>query len=745
MVRVACILTQRKEDLLLEPWLAYHGSMVGFENLHILADHTASARAEDLLRRCAAAGATLVRQLDGKPPETATGLIERLRAEGRTDVAVALDANEFLVALDEAGPTVSRAPLLAELERVAERPARADHCLETVLGRLDRFRLVPHRPTIVALSPAPAPATAPGPEREANARSRLMVLRLFARPYADMVRAARQLLSASVDLDDPVALGGYKGPNSRVVPYALAREDAYRGHVEPYRYPVVAWSGFRNLLGVLLDREAFERAWGASGSAPDPTPYDLVSFDGHFRASAYMAANPGLPPATVDPFVHYIVGGYREGRRIRADRQGLNEVAVRLAAFRAGDPDRPVGFAGVTAIYRQLQALDEGEAILSAGRVRFPEDAVIAREWAQIALERGEKDEAVRRAEAYRAAFPADGQGAVLAALALRQAERLGEADAAAAESLARNPNDLQMLRLYAEIAALRADFAAAEERYRSIIRLFPNNMPVRSHAVNAIGTIRAARASEEPEVYDMDAPVDVVMTEEETRAALGFLGLPDLQALRALFMSFESLGSSCEFGLVQRRFGAEPLGLLRWNSIHRGNLMDALEERFAALDDKSNVFILNRGSEYILCDRRYRTAMHTFVYDRQMGEAEALQKQGRRISFLKRKLIEDLEEGEKTLVYLDSGVATPDQIEALAGQIARYGPGRLLYVTVASDAADIGQVEVVDDRLLVGRIGRPGRDKNNRWNIDFQAWLAVCRNARDRLAQIEAREGSNA
>ena len=34
---------------------------------------------------------------------------------------------------------------------------------------------------------------------------------------------------------------------------------------------------------------------------------------------------------------------------------------------------------------------------------------------------------------------------------------------------------------------------------------------------------------------------------------------------LPTLLNSFESLGDNCEFGFVQRKFGTEPAGLLRW------------------------------------------------------------------------------------------------------------------------------------------------------------------------------------
>ena len=51
-----------------------------------------------------------------------------------------------------------------------------------------------------------------------------------------------------------------------------------------------------------------------------------------------------------------------------------------------------------------------------------------------------------------------------------------------------------------------------------------------------------------------------------------------------ALMLDFESLGENCEFGLVQRRCGIEPLGLLRFSSTPLPPLLHALRERFAGM-----------------------------------------------------------------------------------------------------------------------------------------------------------------
>ena len=77
------------------------------------------------------------------------------------------------------------------------------------------------------------------------------------------------------------------------------------------------------------------------------------------------------------------------------------------------------------------------------------------------------------------------------------------------------------------------------------------------------------------------------------------------------LTMRFESLGSNCEFGLVQRNFGAEPLSLLRWSNLTPTSLCAMLETRFDDVGNPENSFVQIHGDEYLTGDSRY-FSMHS-------------------------------------------------------------------------------------------------------------------------------------
>jgi hypothetical protein len=74
------------------------------------------------------------------------------------------------------------------------------------------------------------------------------------------------------------------------------------------------------------------------------------------------------------------------------------------------------------------------------------------------------------------------------------------------------------------------------------------------------------------------------------------------------LMLGFESLGENCEFGLVQRRCGAEPLSLLRFASAPLPQLLAALHARFQGLGDAASIGVelSPNGREYMIRDATF-------------------------------------------------------------------------------------------------------------------------------------------
>ena len=191
-------------------------------------------------------------------------------------------------------------------------------------------------------------------------------------------------------------------------------------------------------------------------------------------------------------------------------------------------------------------------------------------------------------------------------------------------------------------------------------------------------------------------------------------LAAPEDRRMCKIMMACESLGGArfgCEFGGIQRAFGAEPLGLLRWADADPGHIIPALERRFegVGLPENTEVYTYASGAsqEYGVRDRRFNLATHTFIDAGSMSAEALLHSVGRRQQFLRRKLIEDMESGSKLFVYkLTYATLSADELDRLHAAVRTYGPATLLYVRYADAEHPDGTVERVKPGLLVGYPG---------------------------------------
>ncbi|HEY4042937.1 MAG TPA: hypothetical protein VGM32_13980, partial [Rhodopila sp.] len=179
----------------------------------------------------------------------------------------------------------------------------------------------------------------------------------------------------------------------------------------------------------------------------------------------------------------------------------------------------------------------------------------------------------------------------------------------------------------------------------------------------------------------------------------------------RALAMRFESLGGSghgCEFGLFQRHFDAEPLGLLRWADLGHDLLIRALETRFDGVGLPEHTIVFNPDStdEWWTKDTRFWMAMRSFVKVADVGLERMTVQACRRLQFLRRKLIEDLEAGDKIFVYKNiQRNLTDAELGRLHAAVRKYGNTTLLYIRYADETHLNGTVEARLPGLLVGFI----------------------------------------
>jgi hypothetical protein len=202
-------------------------------------------------------------------------------------------------------------------------------------------------------------------------------------------------------------------------------------------------------------------------------------------------------------------------------------------------------------------------------------------------------------------------------------------------------------------------------------------------------------------------------------------------KGLTELMLRFESIGENCEFGLVQRRFGAEPQGLLRFSSSPLPRLISALSSRFHGVGQPHMIEIREsfNGAEYMVYDKNFGFLHHAWVLIGEEAPASIHRREARRIPGLVKKLADDLERGDKLFVYHGMRPLSQPDVEKLVAEMRRYGPSQLFWVEVAGPRDRPGSVERLSPYLIKGYIDRFARTENAH-DLSLDCWVELCRNA---------------
>lgn len=176
------------------------------------------------------------------------------------------------------------------------------------------------------------------------------------------------------------------------------------------------------------------------------------------------------------------------------------------------------------------------------------------------------------------------------------------------------------------------------------------------------------------------------------------------------LMLSLESIGYNCELGLVQRAFAAEPLGLFRFATTPIESLIALLDDGLAHIGDPAAMRVrVNDAGEYIVDDTAYGTSYHTWIKRAAMTEADLMRREVARLRFLRRKLLADLEEGEKLFVYKwrpddqqkPEDTVAESQVVRLSQCLRRHGANTLLWVAPHECYRPSGLVEPIGEGLI--------------------------------------------
>jgi hypothetical protein len=201
-------------------------------------------------------------------------------------------------------------------------------------------------------------------------------------------------------------------------------------------------------------------------------------------------------------------------------------------------------------------------------------------------------------------------------------------------------------------------------------------------------------------------------------------------QSVHDLMFELENLGSNCEFGLLQRRCGAEPLSLLRFAGIALPFLLKALEADFAGIDDpaETGLEIVGPEREFFFRNDRYGIRGHTWRLDGSSDAGKVLTDVLRNMRFYRRKFHEDLSSGGRLYVFQTPGFLSTAHALPLLTALRRHGDCSLL-VVCDTPHLEAGAVEHVSPHLFRGclKTFAPLSDVSQ---SDLPSWLSICANA---------------
>jgi Flp pilus assembly protein TadD len=191
--------------------------------------------------------------------------------------------------------------------------------------------------------------------------------------------------------------------------------------------------------------------------------------------------------------------------------------------------------------------------------------------------------------------------------------------------------------------------------------------------------------------------------------------------SLRLIYEQFEPIGNNCEFGLVQRRHGAEPLALFRWTGIAPHNLVKLLSDRLENFDAPERYRIEpNAQLEYLLKEDVYGTDSITLISVSQADPDELLRKLTRRQSFLKRKFLETAAEGSKIFVFKCDWQLPAETIETIEDMLHALGARRFLFVLPAKQPHLGGTTRLESEHRIIGFL------TDFHPNIQFEQWDSI-------------------
>lgn len=418
----------------------------------------------------------------------------------------------------------------------------------------------------------------------------------------------------------------------------------------------------------------------------------------------------------------------RPGRNLKERRRlkGGERMIRRLETLIRRRPDLTAAYVALAEALCSVQQPTRADALLASRLDEVSRDPRAALSWAKIAEFRGDTDDAVERYKRVTEWFPDLPSGYERLAIVLSRRGDRDEAEAVCGQAVERFPTSLLLLQARSKVAENAGDLKAAIERMEYAAQAFPEMTHLKEL------------------LYGLKLKLDAENGEKSDRlpnVALDLAVKGSADDAKSVMMQCQSLGAQlywgCEFGVAQRHFGAEPLSLMRWGLLPHASLVRAIESGFEGVDSDEDVYIekLWRGHdfEYLVRNRKLSLVIHSFVYSNEIPEETFRRQMCRRLKYLRRLFVDDLQLGRHLFVRKQETSLQSEEVEALHSALRKYGDNTLLYVFKEDDAHRAGTVEIFRPGILFGYIDHFKVDMNGNdieSGLSADCWLEVCSRA---------------